>query len=248
MFNKNPVLHIYPSDGSWTENIAQFIYSSALVGVRENSCFSLCLAGGNTPISIYKRLAKPPYQSHFPWKDTFVFWGDERSVPSHHPDSNYKMATDALLSKVPIPPENLFPIRDATHPEGAAMAYDQIIRSFFKKTDAGFDLTLLGMGDDGHTASLFPGTSILEETNKNVAAVYVEKLGTHRISLTAKMLNQSKAIAFLVKGERKQNALRETLLGGASVNEIPAKSVQPIHGEVHWMFDQEVFLGLYEQH
>jgi 6-phosphogluconolactonase len=239
MFEQHGILHIYPSELVWKDMIVEFIYLKALGAVQEKGHFSICLAGGSTPKIIYQRLSQYPYDAHFPWKNTFVFWGDERSVPSDDANSNYKMAMDALLTKVPIPTKNIFPIRNAQNPKWAAVAYQKEVEHFFSDNHICFDLTLLGLGDDGHTASLFPQTSILKETNKYVAVVYVEKLKTHRISLTAKAINHSKTIAFLVKGVKKQNAVKEILIGNGSSSDFPAKSIRPRLGQLHWMLDQD---------
>jgi 6-phosphogluconolactonase len=177
-----------------------------------------------------------------PWDRMFFFWGDERHVPADDPDSNYRMAKEALLSKVPIPPANVFPVpagmQDAA---AAAEAYEQTVQKFFALS-AGelprFDLILLGMGPDGHTASLFPETAALQEKSRLVVANWVDKLKTSRITFTLPVLNSARCVAFLVSGTDKAAVLHEVLEGDAPAEKYPAKLVQPSDGKLIWFLDR----------
>jgi 6-phosphogluconolactonase len=172
----------------------------------------------------------------------FFFWGDERHVPPDDADSNYRMANEALLSKAPIPPANVFPV-PAENPDAAAAAeaYEQTLRKFFALASGEFprfDLILLGMGPDGHTASLFPETSALQEKSRLVVANWVEKLKTSRITLTLPVLNAARCVTFLVSGTEKATVLREVLEGSAPAEKYPSKLVQPDEGRLIWLVDR----------
>ncbi|MGD9239000.1 MAG: 6-phosphogluconolactonase, partial [Desulfobacterales bacterium] len=199
--------------------------------------------GGSTPRRLYALLAndaKLPEQ--IPWERVHFFWGDERHVPPDHPDSNYRMAYNALLSKVPIPSINIHRIRaEDSDADKAAADYEQEIRRFFK-INAGqmprFDCVLLGMGPDGHTASLFAGTSALEETERLAVANWIKKFQSYRITLTVSVINNADSILFLVCGEEKADTLKAVLEGNSKTARFPVQLIQPTHGEVTWFLDQ----------
>ncbi len=217
---------------------AEFV-SLASQAVRNRGRFCVVLAGGNTPKSLYSLLAGPAGNS-LPWDKICFFWGDERHVPPDHPDSNYRMAYDAMLSKLPARPENIFRIpAEQSDAKVAASAYEQTLNEFFH-LQAGafprFDLILLGMGPDGHTASLFPGTSALHEKDRLAVANWVENFKTFRITLTLPVLNQSACVIFLVSGDDKASALREVF---EEMGEpLPAKLVRPLDGRLLWLVDR----------
>jgi 6-phosphogluconolactonase len=205
------------------------------VGARGR--FAIALAGGSTPKRLYALLADPgqPFCGRVPWRATHVFFGDERHVPPEHPDSNYGMARAALLSKVPIPPENVHRVRaEETDASTAALDYERELYQFFGGLPR-FDLVLLGIGAEGHTASLFPGSPALDEQAHLVAAPWVEKLRSHRITLTLPVLDAAAAVAFLVAGSEKAERVAE-ILGGRGP-ELPAARVQPAQGELIWFLD-----------
>jgi 6-phosphogluconolactonase len=175
-----------------------------------------------------------------PWNKIYFFWGDERHVPPDHPDSNYRMADEALLSKVPVPKENVFRVptenKDAN---AAALAYEEILKTFFKLQPGEiprFDLGFLGMGPDGHTASLFPDSAALHEDERLVVANWVEKFKTYRITFTYPVLNNAARVTFLVAGEDKAPALHEVLENKNSG--LPAQQVRPKNGELIWLVDR----------
>lgn len=197
--------------------------------IAEESVFSVALSGGSTPKRVYQLLAGPPYHGRFPWSRTHWFWGDERFVPHDDAENNYRMAREALLTHAPIPDSNIHPIptEDVT-PEAAAAAYERELKSFYgaQRLDPErplFDVTLLGLGSDGHTASLFPGTSVLAERDRWVAAVGDAKTGA-RITLTYPALESSRHAAFLVAGEDKRAIFDRLRRGDDSV---PAARLHP---------------------
>ena len=200
--------------------------------------FTIALSGGSTPRSLYSLLASEVIPT-LRWEKMYFFFSDERYVPADDPESNYGMANETLLSKVPVPKENIFPVpTDAGSAEAAAAMYEQTLRSFFKLR-AGelprFDLILLGMGPDGHTASLFPGTAALEENQRLVVANWVEKFNTYRVTFTFPVLNNAASVVFLVSGQQKAAMVRKVLREG---QDLPAKRVQPTNGKLIWMLDR----------
>src|SRR3954447_25679116 len=206
-----------------------------LATAKHEAPFSVALSGGSTPKALYLQLAEEPYRSQVPWKQIHFFWGDERHVPPDDEQSNFRMANQALLAKVPVPAENVHRIRsEVADANVAAEQYEHELRNFFELNQGElpvFDLVLLGVGDDGHTASLFPGTRALEETQRLCVANWVEKLATWRITLTLPVLNNAGEVWFLVSGSGKEQVLREVLSGFGN---YPAQLVQPTHGRLCW--------------
>ncbi len=220
---------------------AEEIVRLANEAVAERGRFTIALSGGSTPKSLYTLLATNA-RTMLPWERMFFFWGDERHVPPTDPDSNYRMANEAMLSKVSVPPANVFRV-PAENPEAATVAkeYESTLKRFFQ-TEAGqfprFDLILLGMGPDGHTASLFPGTAGLAERSRWVIANWVEKLKTHRLSFTLPVLNAARCVAFLVSGTDKAQVLKSVLQENVAGEQYPAKMVQPVDGRLVWFLDR----------
>jgi 6-phosphogluconolactonase len=205
--------------------------------VREHGRFTVALSGGSTPRGLYSLLAQ---DRALPWEKICFFWGDERHVPPDHPDSNYRMTYEALLSKVPVRPENIFRIpAEQEDAQAVAATYEQIIRDFFRLEPGQFprfDLILLGMGPDGHIASLFPGTAALKEASRFVVANWVDKFQAYRITLTLPVLNSAACVMFLVSGSDKADAVREVLKDGGEGP--PAKWVRPADGRLVWLVDR----------
>jgi 6-phosphogluconolactonase len=215
--------------------------SRAIATVKTSGRFTVALAGGSTPKSFYSLLASNDRDS-LPWDKMFFFWGDERHVPPDHPESNYRMASESLLSKVPVPAGNIFRV-PAENPEAnqAAEAYEQTLRDFFHAPAGTFprlDLILLGMGPDGHTASLFPESNALHERSRLVDANWVEQFKTHRITLTLPVLNQAATVMFVVSGQDKAAALKEVFEGSQPPDFYPSKLVRPTNGNLIWLVDQ----------
>ncbi len=214
--------------------------------------FTVALSGGSTPRAMLSLLAEAPFHETVPWASIYFFWGDERCVPPDHQDSNYRMAYEALLSKVPAPQENIFRVpAELPDPARAAEQYATTLTEFFiagpgaTKTATAplahlprFDLVFLGMGPDGHTASLFPHTTALEAGEQVVVANYVEKLNAHRITLTAATINNARNITFLVAGEDKAEALKNVLEGSYQPEVYPSQLIRPRNGTLLWMVDE----------
>jgi 6-phosphogluconolactonase len=228
-------VHIYSSSEELSAAAAREFAARAKEAIEERGRFAVVLAGGSTPESTYQILARD-YSDRIAWSKVYVFFGDERAVPPHHEDSNLKMASEVLLDHVPV--GNVHRIRGELPPEEAAKAYEEELRIFFQTEDVPrVDLILLGLGADGHTASLFPWTAALEVHDRWVVANPVPRLGTTRITLTLPVINAARAVIFLVAGEDKAEALREILEGDADPHAYPAKLIQP-PGEPEWMLDQ----------
>jgi 6-phosphogluconolactonase len=215
------------------------IVLAAQAAVDERGRFTWALGGGSTPRALYRLLASDPYRERMPWSAIHFFWGDERHVPPDHPDSNFRMAREAMLDAVPVPPENIHRVR-AEEPDAqrAAAEYEAALRSFFALASGElprFDLILLGLGKEGHTASLFPESPVLHERERLVAAPWVEAQKTFRVTLTPPVLNHARRAMFLVSGEEKADALRAVLEGPREPERYPAQIVE---GNRLWMVDR----------
>ncbi len=215
---------------------AELIVESAKASIAARGRFTLSLCGGTTPGKLFELLASEPFRSRIAWDKTFVFFGDERCVPADSRDSNFKLAYDAMLSKLPIPAENIF--RMAGEKESAAEAaseYEETLHKVFEdRPFPRFDLMLQGMGDDGHTASLFPGSPGLGETRKWVVSNRVDKLKALRLTVTFPVINAARRVVFLVSGVPKAEVVNK-VLGGLSVG-YPVERVKP-HGDLIWLLD-----------
>jgi 6-phosphogluconolactonase len=222
------------------ETAAHLIVDAAIEAVRERGRFMLCLAGGETPRATYARLALPAFSERMRWDRTWVFFGDERAVPPDHPESNYRMAYETLLSRVPIPPAQIFRMcAEHADGDGAASAYAAALLEAFG-TGRGelprFDVVLLGLGVDGHTASLFPGSPVLREVFRTVAALHVAAAQIpQRLTLTFPVLNAAARVVFLVTGPEKAKIVRTVLSEPAR---LPAALVRPTDGELVWLTDR----------
>jgi 6-phosphogluconolactonase len=200
--------------------------------------FAICLSGGSTPRRLYQLLGDAPYRDALPWERVHWFWGDERFVPWDHPDSNYGMVHAAMLARVPAPPQNIHGIGTASTPPDAARAYERALKSYYgaEALDPArplFEVEILGLGPDGHTASLFPGTSVLEERDRWVAEV-IGARAEARITLTYPVLESSRHSAFLVAGTEKREMLVRAL---ASDETLPAAQIRPV-GDLTWFVDE----------
>ena len=220
---------------------AEEVVRAANEAVAQRGRFTIALAGGSTPKSLYNLLATNA-RTALPWDRMFFFWGDERHVPPTDPDSNYRMADETMLSKIPVAAANVFRMK-TENPDAAAVAedYEQTLRKFFQVEPGQvptFDLILLGMGPDGHTASLFPGTAALQEKSRLVLANWVEKMKTYRITLTLPVLNAARCAIFLVSGTDKAAALHAVLEEDAPGEQYPAKLVRPRQGKLIWLVDR----------
>ncbi|MDQ3804870.1 MAG: 6-phosphogluconolactonase [Acidobacteriota bacterium] len=207
--------------------------------VRARGLFSVALAGGTTPRRIYELLAGGELSRQVSWPDVHVFFGDERCVPPDDPDSNYRTARETLLSRVPVPAENVHRIEGRGDAAASAGLYEDELRGFFGDADRPrFDLVMLGMGDDGHTASLFPATAALDIERAWVAANWVEKLGAWRVTLTAPAVNAARHVMFVVTGAGKAARLRQVLRGERDPARLPAQLIRPAGGTLEWFVDR----------
>ncbi len=238
-----PDIQLVPnSEALYRAAAAEFVKSAA-DAVATKGRFTVALSGGSTPRGLYSLLATdPPLREQTPWEKTYFFWGDERHVPPDHPESNFRMANEALLSRVPAPASHVFRIKgeyeDAAR---AADEYAEVLGDFFKLKDVEFprlDLALLGMGPEGHTASLFPGTKALLEKDRLVVANWVGKLYTTRLTLTAPVLNNAARVLFLIQGEDKASALKAVIEGPYEPDQLPAQLIRPHNGELRWVVEQ----------
>ena len=222
------------------ERFSQLVNQS----VQASGRFTVALSGGSTPKHLYSLLASADYKDQIPWKNVQLFWGDERCVPPDHPESNFRMAHETLLSKIGIPAENIHRMAGEQEPQAAAAGYEKELNKFFGLESGAlprFDLIFLGIGEDGHTASLFPGSDALDETKRLVVAPFVEKLKSYRLTLTLPVLNHGADVWFLVTGSSKDAAVKEALSGSF---ELPAAKVQPVNGRLIWLITQDASAGL----
>lgn len=211
-------------------------------GINERGRFAVALSGGSTPRGLYALLGAPEYRGEVAWSKVHLFWGDERSVPPDHADSNYRMVREVLLSQVDIPPEHVHRMAGEKDESTAAGEYEALLRDFFQLAGHNlprFDLILLGVGEDGHTASLFPGAGALNETERLVTNTYVAKLDSERLTLTLPVLNNAAEILFLVTGESKKNVVAEILEARPGSPILPAARVQPSEGRVTWLISRD---------
>ena len=220
---------------------AEEVVRSANEAVAQRGRFTIALSGGSTPKSLFNLLATNA-RTALPWDRMFFFWGDERHVSPNDPDSNYRMAEETMLSKIPVAAGNVFRIA-AENPDAAAAAeaYEQTLRKFFALESGRFprfDLILLGMGPDGHTASLFPSTAALQEKSRLVVANWVDKLKASRLTLTLPVLNAARCVAFLVSGTDKASVLRAVLEENVPAEQYPSKLVRPSDGKLIWLVDR----------
>ena len=230
-------LHIEKQD-EINSVLAEWITRQIEEVLKKQERFTLALSGGNTPKKLYALLCQSPYRERIPWNRLHFFFGDERWVPFSDSRNNGRMVYDALLHRVPVPAAQIHFIQTSLSPEQSAGEYETILHNYFDHAQNSFELTLLGMGDDGHTSSLFPGNPIIFETKQWVVSFYAEQQKMHRITLTAPIVNRSSCIAFLVTGKEKSGALKNVLLGDYQPEKFPSQLIKPESGELHWFIDE----------
>ena len=240
-------VRVYDDAPAVARAAAEMIVDAARAAIDERGAFSLVLSGGSTPKLLHQLLADPagPFRDRIDWSKVEIYFGDERAVPPDHADSNYKMAQETLLSRVPIQPQNVHRMRGEIEPEAAAIEYGKMLKARFG--DGGPDVTLLGMGDDGHTASLFPHTPAVDETHHRTVAQFVEKSTTGpswRITMTAPFINRSRLVAAMVTGAGKASRLKEVLHGPRDPRRLPIQLIAPAPGRMIWLVDRAAGSGL----
>ena len=231
---------VFPTAAATAEAAAKLFADKAKDAVASRGRARIAISGGSTPKNMFKLLAAEPFVSEVPWARIDLFWVDERCVPPTDADSNYKMTNEALLSHVPLPSEQIHRMEGELDPEVAASRYEAQIRTAFRLEGAEtptFDLILLGMGDDGHTASLFPHTEGLDELSRIVIANHVPQKDTWRITLTWPVINQGRQVAFLIEGAAKTDVLVDVLTGPYQPETYPSQVIRPASGKLLLLLD-----------
>jgi len=208
-----PILKIHKKRADIYQTAAEIFVEKAQAAIKKKEKFTVCLAGGSTPKPLYELLATPEYSAQINWKKCHIFFGDERCVPDTHDDSNYGMVYDALLKKVNVPKSQVYKMDGSKTPRQGAQAYTQVFQNFFGATKPFFDLAFLGMGTDGHIASMFPGTDAVRMVRKRVREVKMGKNKPWRLTVTSSVFNRSKSVVLLVAGKKKSAVLKEVFQG-----------------------------------
>ena len=232
----NPDIQIFKDLSALSRTAAQFFIESAEQAIAERGRFLAALSGGSTPVALYRLLVDAPID----WPRVHVFWGDERCVPVDDPGNNYAQARDVLLARVPIPADNVHRIPSELEPPSAAQAYAATLSGFREppREWPRFDLVLLGMGDDGHTASLFPGSPVDEAEPVIAVTAYYQDRPANRVSLTPRVINDGRQVVFLVSGQSKSETLANVLMADYHPETLPAQRIRPIDGKLTWLVDE----------
>jgi 6-phosphogluconolactonase len=235
------VVSVYADYEAVSRAAAELFLRQANDAIKDRGRFSVVLSGGHTPQRVYELLAGHPFSGLVDWRRVHVFWGDERCVPPDDPRSNVKMAQEKLLNHVPVPPDQVHPIACENSARNAARSYESLLLSFFEGGPKSFDLIFLGLGTDGHTASLFPGTPAALEKDRWVSGIYSEKEGIYRVTLTAPILNQALVLAFIASGVSKAGVLRDVLTQRHESEHFPARLIKPdcYGGKLYWLVDKD---------
>jgi 6-phosphogluconolactonase len=231
-------LNIYKTEDQVLHSLATFFVAMANEAIDKKGNFAVALSGGSSPKKLYELLSSPLYNSQVQWPKVFFFFGDERYVPQTDPDSNFLMAKKAMFDPLQIDSKQIFAINTALLPDVAAEQYANSISKYFSGKAMEFDLVLLGLGDNSHTASLFPHTPILHDKTASVKAVFLQDQKVYRISFTAPLINQSQHIAFLVYGHAKAAAVKSVLQGEQNIEIFPAQLISPANGTLDWFMDE----------
>ncbi len=233
-------MHIYKDNDELSVEVAKWLVDYIAATLKKQNHFTLVLSGGSTPHKLNTLLAAAPYKEKIDWTKLHIFWGDERFVPFEDDRNNAKMAFDTLLNHVPVPAHHIHVMRTDIQPEASAAEYEKILQTYFPVTipaTTTFDLVLLGMGDDGHTLSLFPGTHVMHVENKLVTSLFLKQQDMYRITLTAPVVNNAACVAFLVSGAGKAIALKQVIEGDYKPDLYPSQVIKPGMGELHWFVD-----------
>ena len=226
----------YPTGWALAGAVANHVVAESVAAIARSGRFTLCLAGGNTPRAAYERLAQPKYAQRVEWDRVHAVWGDERCVPPDDPRSNYGMAYEALLGRVPVPPAQVHRVRGEDDPDAAAVAYEHELRHLLGD-EGHLDLVLLGLGTDGHTASLFPDHESLMELKRWVVPTSSPDGSTKRVTLTPVVMNAAANVTFVVSGADKAERVHDVLGGGYAPDGLPAQAIRPLRGRLRWMVE-----------
>lgn len=230
-------LHVYKDAEALSQAAAKWIAERIGAVLKTADRFTIALSGGSTPKRLHEILAVSPYKEQIDWSKLHVFWGDERAVPFEDSRNNAKMAYDTLLNFVPVPPSQIHVMRTDVTPEQSAVEYEKLLHHYFDGKPFSFDLVLLGMGDDGHTLSLFPGTPGVHEEKVWAFSFWLAVQDMSRITISKTITNLSSAVAFLTAGGAKAHALKEVLEGAYDPDKYPSQVIKP-KGELHWFVDE----------
>lgn len=232
-------IHIYKSTTDLIAAIADFIVHIAQDSIASRGEFNVVLSGGKSPELLYEKLASPEYIKRVDWEKVNFFFGDERYVPVNDPRNNARMARELLLAPLNIPASRIFAVDTSLPPDSAAEDYTAQIASHFRGEESVFDLILLGLGDNAHTASLFPHTDVLGNQSVSMQAVFLKQQNTYRITMTAPIINQARNIAFFVYGKAKAEAVHHVMESEYDPEQYPAQLIKPKHGNLQWYLDEE---------
>ncbi len=238
-------LHIFKDREEMSDQLALWMCDAIENSLKNQEYFTLVLSGGETPKLLFKKLASDEFRNRINWKRIHIFWGDERVVPFSDERNNARMAFEILIDHIDIPVTQVHIIRTDIEPNFAVDEYRKLLHTFFDHTSQSFDLVLLGMGDDGHTLSLFPDSPIIQENEHWVNAVFSKKQEMYRITLMPLLVNRAARIAFMVDGEKKAKVLQNVLEGEYVPAKLPAQIIKPEGGELHWFLDEAAAKGLH---
>ena len=235
-------LEIYEDIDDLIKALAETICEASKEAISARGQFNFVLSGGSSPKKLYKLLSSIAYKDKIDWNKTYFFFGDERFVPENNSQRNSLMAKQTLFEPLKISESHIFNIDTTGSPEEAALNYAETIVTHFQNKPINFDFILLGMGDDAHTASLFPNSSVLKESMATIKSVFVKEVAMYRITMTAPLINQARHIAFLVFGKNKSGAIRHVLQDSkSSPLQYPARLILPKNGQLHWFLDTHAF-------
>lgn len=232
------MVQIYKDIDELLTAVAGFFVEASRQAIADHGAFSVALSGGSSPKKLYEKLASAAYRDQVDWSKLYFFFGDERYVPADDPDSNALMAQKALFDPLDIPEAQIFRVNTSLSPQEAAADYFRSIKQHFNTEPIRFDLVLLGLGDDAHTASLFPGTPVLQEQAATVKSVFLKDKDVYRITITAPLINHACDVAFLVYGDSKAAAVQQVLEADKDMETYPAQLIHPVSGNVHWFLDE----------
>ncbi|HTI61586.1 6-phosphogluconolactonase [Mucilaginibacter sp.] len=230
-------INVFKTEDEVLDGLADYFVEVAAKSIKHHGQFSVALSGGNSPKKLYELLASPKFRDKVEWKKVHFFFGDERYVPHTDPQSNYLMAKKAILEPLDLSYRQIFPVNTSVSPEEAAARYTNDINLYFAGFDARFDLVLLGLGDNSHTASLFPHTPVLHDKTASVKEVFLDDQQVFRITMTAPLINQAHHIAYLVYGAGKAEAVHHVIEDKRDIENYPAQLIKPTDGDLQWFLD-----------